>query len=235
MTIATVKRRGFTLIELLVVIAIIAILAAILFPVFAQAREKARQVNCLSNLKQYGVATLMYVQDYDETYPMSSYLSGSCVSTFYLAVTPYVKNDQVTRCPTERDAMDIVTMFRGFLAGACPGTPQYTGYTVNHDLFVNGFAGLRPVSMAAIGSTASTAMLYDGNITQTQVQAVQARHSNTFSLCFADGHTKAIQADLAGTTRQFSTTGLGKSLNLYRIGVGGGIYAGRQECRGIAP
>jgi prepilin-type N-terminal cleavage/methylation domain-containing protein/prepilin-type processing-associated H-X9-DG protein len=66
------SRRGFTLIELLVVIAIIAILAAILFPVFARAREKARQTSCLSNTKQLGLAILQYVQDYDETYPDSS-------------------------------------------------------------------------------------------------------------------------------------------------------------------
>src|SRR5262245_17413238 len=63
------RRCGFTLIELLVVIAIIAILAAILFPVFAQAREKARQATCLSNIKQIGLAAMMYVQDYDETFP----------------------------------------------------------------------------------------------------------------------------------------------------------------------
>jgi prepilin-type N-terminal cleavage/methylation domain-containing protein len=66
-------RTGFTLIELLVVIAIIAILAAILFPVFAQAREKARQSGCLSNLKQIGTALMMYTQDYDEAFPCTWY------------------------------------------------------------------------------------------------------------------------------------------------------------------
>jgi prepilin-type N-terminal cleavage/methylation domain-containing protein len=69
-------RRGFTLIELLVVIAIIAILAAILFPVFAQARAKARQTQCLSNSKQIGMAMMQYVQDYDELYPVNNFSYG---------------------------------------------------------------------------------------------------------------------------------------------------------------
>src|SRR5512144_498244 len=82
------KRRGFTLIELLVVIAIIAILAAILFPVFAQAREKARQISCLSNIKQIGLGVLMYAQDYDETYPFAWGQTGA----WYESVDPYIKN-----------------------------------------------------------------------------------------------------------------------------------------------
>ncbi len=83
--------RGFTLIELLVVIAIIAILAAILFPVFAQAREKARSISCLSNLKQIGTGTMMYVQDYDETFPLC-WGNVAPVGTWFEAVNPYIKN-----------------------------------------------------------------------------------------------------------------------------------------------
>src|SRR5436305_5829833 len=79
------QNRAFTLIELLVVIAIIAILAAILFPVFAQAREKARSISCLSNTKQLGLAVMMYVQDYDETFPLAfSAASLGATPTTYL-------------------------------------------------------------------------------------------------------------------------------------------------------
>src|SRR5262245_5331462 len=104
-------RRGFTLIELLVVIAIIAILAAILFPVFAQAREKARAATCVSNLKQLGLGMLMYAQDYDETIPQwkwdQSYASGNvsknnATSIWWNAIYPYVKNVGVYACPSQR-------------------------------------------------------------------------------------------------------------------------------------
>ena len=91
-------RRGFTLIELLVVIAIIAILAAILFPVFARAREKARQTSCLNNLKQIGIAVNMYIQDYDGTYPAGFPMGdATCVTGF---LNPYIKNSQVWLCPS---------------------------------------------------------------------------------------------------------------------------------------
>lgn len=84
------NRKGFTLIELLVVIAIIAILAAILFPVFAQAREKARAISCESNQRQIGLAFMQYVQDYDETYPVANYPDNT--HEWSLVINPYMKN-----------------------------------------------------------------------------------------------------------------------------------------------
>jgi prepilin-type N-terminal cleavage/methylation domain-containing protein/prepilin-type processing-associated H-X9-DG protein len=94
------KRHGFTLIELLVVIAIIAILAAILFPVFAQAREKARGISCVSNQKQLALSIMMYTQDYDETFPTGVQESW-WDNTWIVTVQPYVKNLQVFRCPDD--------------------------------------------------------------------------------------------------------------------------------------
>lgn len=97
------RRSGFTLIELLVVIAIIAILAAILFPVFAQAREKARQTSCLSNLKQLGTAMNMYSQDYDGALMQTSWELGSFKAKVHWSyiVQPYVKNQQIFVCPSD--------------------------------------------------------------------------------------------------------------------------------------
>jgi prepilin-type N-terminal cleavage/methylation domain-containing protein len=102
-------RAGFTLIELLVVIAIIAILAAILFPVFAQARAQARKTTCISNTKQISLAVLMYVQDYDETLPLLFQKNNSATDvgfggagaplTWHNTVQPYTKNWQLYICP----------------------------------------------------------------------------------------------------------------------------------------
>jgi prepilin-type N-terminal cleavage/methylation domain-containing protein/prepilin-type processing-associated H-X9-DG protein len=107
------RQRAFTLIELLVVIAIIAILAAILFPVFAQARAKARQASCTSNTKQHALGFMMYVQDYDETFPYwswyNSYGPGGVVnpnhleSIWFNSIYPYIKNTDIYKCPSTND------------------------------------------------------------------------------------------------------------------------------------
>src|SRR5436853_3451375 len=96
------RKKGFTLIELLVVIAIIAILAAILFPVFAQAREKARAISCLSNTKQLGLASAMYAQDYDETFALVLYadFTTGLVTSIYDVTFPYIKSSQLAPCPS---------------------------------------------------------------------------------------------------------------------------------------
>jgi prepilin-type N-terminal cleavage/methylation domain-containing protein/prepilin-type processing-associated H-X9-DG protein len=120
---------AFTLIELLVVIAIIAILAAILFPVFAQAREKARQTGCLSNMKQIGLATMAYIQDYDEMYPMR--YGGACppdcennkVRSWKNMLFPYIKSYDVFKCPSNPAAQqfDSIGTSATDKTGAFPG------------------------------------------------------------------------------------------------------------------
>jgi prepilin-type N-terminal cleavage/methylation domain-containing protein/prepilin-type processing-associated H-X9-DG protein len=98
------RGSGFTLIELLVVIAIIAILAAILFPVFAQAREKARTASCSSNTRQLGLAIRMYNQDYDEHYPFGGWMPNSIgTNEWQNSTAPYIKNRGIFRCPSTAD------------------------------------------------------------------------------------------------------------------------------------
>lgn len=124
------SRRGFTLIELLVVIAIIAILAAMLFPVFARAREKARQTVCMSNMKQIGMAFAMYVEDWRGVIPWDDLTVGGLPEgtaptwTWRLMLQPYINNPQIFVCPTAPGLSSF--------DGTFPDYDQDAGYALNH-------------------------------------------------------------------------------------------------------
>ena len=203
-------RRGFTLIELLVVIAIIAILAAILFPVFARAREKARAISCLSNLKQLGVGIMMYAQDYDEcVMPGNLCNNGDHVQHWWSdpngRIQPYVKNTQILVCPSD---------------------PSGIGYGYNYNLNNGGdsgttgcySAGGRP--LAKFTRPADTGVLADADVGcrypgnggsslwgwhpagYNMCGGVSGRHNDGANITFADGHAKWLNKDkfAPGTT-----------------------------------
>lgn len=154
------RRAGFTLIELLVVIAIIAILAAILFPVFAQAREAARKTECLSNARQIGLATMMYAQDYDETYPSSHW------GIFYVLVKPYSKQKQLWRCPSRSGVFTVRPCFWTGDGGNCGSTELervVTGWAVNSDV-TGGWDNTPPRSLAGADTPADQILLAENDV-----------------------------------------------------------------------
>lgn len=150
------RKRAFTLIELLVTIAIISILAAILFPVFARARENARRANCMSNLKQIGLGIMQYTQDYDEQMPLIS-VNGppDAASTgawdesngplgWVDALQPYIKSLQVFQCPSDKTGPNTNANGGG-----------YTDYFFNSNLNPN----TKPISLAAITTPTNTLLI----------------------------------------------------------------------------
>jgi len=201
--------RGFTLIELLVVIAIIAILAAILFPVFARAREKARQASCQSNVKQLSLAVLMYNQDYDETYPpcVTSPDFATGYTAFDLAL-PYVKNQQILLCPGDKVGRvnAAYAMFAPIVVTAPPVSYAANiadGYNFAVDpvppSYVLGspLAGVPVMAESSITMPAQTTLLWDGmpggQPPAAPVLTVAPVHNGVFNCGFCDGHVKALQ------------------------------------------
>jgi prepilin-type N-terminal cleavage/methylation domain-containing protein/prepilin-type processing-associated H-X9-DG protein len=188
-------RRGFTLIELLVVIAIIAILAAILFPVFARAREKARQSSCLSNVKQFNLAILSYAQDYDETLPMSTTLTGIGAMSLPDLIMPYVKNQQIILCPSDRTgSVDIAGVLGAVGVPQAPGAIARMGYTVNYLLMPDRIATAFPVvGLGEVASPSECDMLFDGIYNASMLPGPSQnanRHNQGANVGYADGHAK---------------------------------------------
>jgi prepilin-type N-terminal cleavage/methylation domain-containing protein/prepilin-type processing-associated H-X9-DG protein len=202
------KAVGFTLIELLVVIAIIAILAAILFPVFAKAREKGRQAVCVSNLKQLGVAAYMYVQDYDEILLMTAYQppsgTGQPPSTspiWSAIVAPYVKNTQIFVCPDAANGGRYAGVWadRGWLPYGLNRDSQDRIYSLPHALA----AFSQPAQSIWIadswcGNPAAPANLRGFQVAGDRPVNAQAgiadRHNGGTVVVHLDGHAKWYDA-----------------------------------------
>lgn len=201
------SRRGFTLIELLVVIAIIAILAAILFPVFARAREAARKTSCSSNLKQIGTAMMMYRGDYDEQMPLALFGDGSATFTmpdnvstgnflgWHHVLHPYVKNFGIFNCPSNR--------FAG--TGTYTGQASFNfGYGMNPatsgiaDAFAN-----RPADLIAFADARGYLVRPnpgDGSVTPDTTDCaplvtvpMNQLHNEQANVGYFDGHVKSIK------------------------------------------
>jgi prepilin-type N-terminal cleavage/methylation domain-containing protein/prepilin-type processing-associated H-X9-DG protein len=199
-----VHHRGFTLIELLVVIAIIAILAAILFPVFARAREKARQTSCLNNVKQLCLAIMQYTQDYDERYT-PAYCVNPTV-TWPMLLQPYTKNSQVVTCPSDNDPwagisgwqISYILNYRmhppldsatgtGIRMGAVARPAEIITITENAD---GSTGNLQPTCQYAWGTSGSAV-----SAGYNPWARLSFRHNQGANCGFADGHSKWLSSN----------------------------------------
>ena len=208
-------RSAFTLIELLVVIAIIAILAAILFPVFGRARENARRSSCQSNLKQVGLGLLQYTQDYDEQNVPFRVTIGGNDAPWQFLIQPYIKSTQLFKCPSNTSSAFVDGT--PFTATGVPEIPR--SYWINggaEGTGGNDVGGLRPykdkaaVSQASINSPATTLSVCESKggvgLPHMNDAGYLTNNDNTFTnhltttnFLFMDGHVKAIKPTATAT------------------------------------
>jgi len=223
----SIYKKGFTLIELLVVIAIIAILAAILFPVFGRARENARRSSCQSNLKQIGLGIVQYTQDFDEAMPINSYgyVNASTNPGDWMdVVQPYVKNYQIFKCPSDtRQVADpafnnqVSSYGINFVGwGDFPGSnapPMSDGTnttivasidspsTTILALDNNGFQMSRKwADLGTVSSDANRIPSIDTAVSPRAIATVSERHLETTNVLWCDGHVKAVKLDALRTS-----------------------------------
>ena len=221
-------RKGFTLIELLVVIAIIALLASILFPVFARAREKARQASCGSNLKQIGLGLMQYVQDYDEVLPLAMpRVSAGCVAqsgSWMDFIYPYVKSNDIFDCPDNAANSGVGQYSYPWSPGSNLGSysinNMFWGHSPDNDLCHETSVSTMPKIVVPATTVWVTESGYDnfatvnygyGPATETTIQGfpalspdvgqglIIARHSNMVNVLWLDGHVKASTIDFLMT------------------------------------
>ncbi|MDH4388410.1 MAG: prepilin-type N-terminal cleavage/methylation domain-containing protein [Fimbriimonas sp.] len=243
------KSRAFTLIELLVVIAIIAILAAILFPVFAQAKAAAKKATCISNLKQLSLGTMMYMNDYDDTFMPRFGSASSGAPTWAFVLQPYIKNQQIAGCSEMISEQQRNTFM---------GTFGWVGYGMNTYLWTN--VGTPQTVHTSLPEPARTAMQADSTFDDFSPRArrrgrvawantpsgspytlpcasVKVRHgsgtgidlnSGGSSVSYADGHVKYLTASHVYFTLGINPNALNKGDALFYDGASDTICVGGQ-------
>lgn len=232
------RRSGFTLVELLVVLGIIALLAALLFPVLAEARTHARTRACISQLRQLGQSTLLYLPDWNDTYPLAGYVSINpqnqrCLMTLYHELVPYIKDKQIVLCPADGDPVDVQAIFSQVMP-LCPAMGfRYSSYMANWCVFETGdlLPGTShpPIAHAQIEFPAETVLYYDAVMVglPTLTPYIQGRHNEQVGANFADGHARLLKSrkGYAQITR-----GDGKPASNYCLIEVGPYYSGDNHC-----
>ncbi len=195
-------KRGFTLIELLVVIAIIAILAAILFPVFARARENARRTSCQSNLKQIGLGFIQYTQDYDETFMPDRYnINAVGAAGWPTMLQPYLKSRQIFRCPSDSTQAGNSYLMNNYFSGTAESVAASTSTTVLAMEGTMGYNVSNPTDNRNVNNSSAISnyglnedyTVWNGTNRVNDKGLSTPRHLGTSVVLYADGHVKSTK------------------------------------------